>query len=428
MKKSLLFILAFILLSFSTTFSQNYKLSHNDSLSGFNENMLIQDAPSKGITPEEMSVYLAVNRREFIKQKYNLKTAVVKEIDYSELAKTSVAACVNEDFEEGSLTSPVPGTIVVTTTNQINGWSAWGANNSGGGTNGNCTNTYVYGNPTVVQLIAPGAMGLTDAIIGSGYRIYSVFGNTTTTYPNAALQDPFNHYGDWIAKINNQVNGASVNKLIKTINVTPSNVYFNFAAMVVMEGSHFCCDGGAVSIVFKDCLGNFLATAQQYSIAAATGSTSCATSSSITILTSTINAQWKYSKWANSSIDLTPWLGQCVVAEFTAFDCTYTGHAGYAYIDAQCAPVVVNGINTPANHAYYKVYPNPTQSDFNIEISKEIYNGEIEVRNVLGQIVLKQNVIQGKNSIKTENLAKGIYNYAVLQDKVVVSVGKVVVE
>lgn len=423
MKKSLLFIPAFVLLSFSEAFSQNYKLSHNDSLIGFNENLLIQDAPSKGITPEELSVYLAVNRREFIKQKYNLKTAVVKEIDYSELAKTSVAACVNEDFEEGSLTSPVPGTIVVTTTNQINGWTAWGATNSSGGANGNCTMTYAYANPSAIQLIAPGTFGLTDAIIGSGYRIHSVFGNTLNSV--ATAQNGFNCYGDWFAKINNQTPGSSVNRLTKTINVTPSNVYFNFAALVVMEGSHFCCDGGAVSIVFKDCLGNFLATAQQYSIA---GTATCATSGSITILTSTVNPSWRYSTWSNSSIDLTPWLGQCVRAEFTAFDCTYTGHAGYAYIDAQCAPVVVNGISTPANHAYYKVYPNPSHGDFNIDISKEIYNGEIEVRNVLGQLVHKQNVIQGKNSIKTENLAKGIYNYTVLQDKVVVSVGKVVVE
>ena len=121
-------------------------------------------------------------------------------------------------------------------------------------------------------------------------------------------------------------------------------------------------------------------------------------------------------------------MGQCVVAEFTAFDCTYVGHAGYAYIDAQCAPVVVNGINSPSNYVYYKVYPNPSQGDFNIEINKEINDGEIEVRNVLGQIILKQNVIQGKNSIKTENLTKGIYNYTVLQNKEVVSVGKIVIE
>ncbi len=428
MKKSLLFISAFIFLSFSSLLSQDYKLSLNDSLLGFDEPSLINAAPYKGITQEEMSVYIAANRREFIKQKYNLKTAAVREIDYSALAKMSVAACVNEDFEEASLTSPVPGTIVISTTNAINGWSAWGAVNSSGGTNGNCINTYSYSNPTVIQLIAPGAAGLTDAIIGSGYKIFSVFGDTTIKYPNAALFDPFNHYGNWFAKINNQVNGASVNKLVKTINVTPSNVYFNFAAMVVMEGSHGCCDGGAVSIVFKDCLGNMLATAQQYSIAAATGTTGCATSGSITILTSTINPQWKYSKWANSSIDLTPWMGQCVVAEFTAFDCTYTGHAGYAYIDAQCAPIVVNGINTPANYAYYKVYPNPASGYFHIDIGKEISDGEIELRNVLGQVVLKQDVIQGKNSIKTEHLAKGIYNYAVLQDKAVVSVGKIVVE
>jgi len=425
MKKSLLFASAIVLLNFTSAFSQDYKLSLNDSLTGFDETSVKAEAPYRGVTLEEMSFYLAAQRRDFIKQKYHLKSANEPAFDYSLLAKTAAAACVNEDFEEGSLTSAVPGTIVVTSTNQINGWTAWGSNNSGAGINGNCTNTYSYSNPTVVQLIAPGAAGLTDAIIGSGYRIYSVFGDTTIKYPNAALQDAFNHYGDWFAKINNQIAGASVNRLTKTINVTPSNVYFNFAVLLVMEGSHGCCDGGAVSIVFKDCLGNMLATAQQYSIAQGTA---CATSSSISILTSTVNPSWKYSPWSNSSIDLTPWMGQCVVAEFTAFDCIYTGHAGYAYVDAQCAPVVVNGINTPANYAYYKIYPNPSAGYFNLDISKGISECENVVRNVLRQIVLKQNVIQGENSIKTEDLAKGIYNYSVMQNKVVVSVGKVVVE
>ena len=120
--------------------------------------------------------------------------------------------------------------------------------------------------------------------------------------------------------------------------------------------------------------------------------------------------------------------GQCVTAEFTAFDCTYTGHAGYAYIDAQCAPTVVNGINTIVNHSFYKVYPNPSGGMFSIDISKDISNGEIVVTNILAQTVHKQSVKQGSNSIKTENLAKGIYNYSVLSNKEVVSVGKIVIE
>ena len=57
-----------------------------------------------------------------------------------------------------------------------------------------------------------------------------------------------------------------------------------------------------------------------------------------------------------------------------------------------------------------------------------IKNAEIEIRNVLGQVVYKQIVKQGSNSIKTENLAKGIYNYSVTDNKIIVSVGKIVIE
>jgi hypothetical protein len=418
MKKLLLLLPA--VFCFNTGSAQHLSLQINDSLKGFDQAPVIQEALTNDVGPEEMSLHLAACRRNYINQKYNLASFPVLE-NYS--TKTNLAACVNEDFEEGSLSSPVPGTINVNSVNMVNGWTANGAFNSSGGTNGNCINTYSYSLPNAIQLIAPGSAGYIDPLIGSSYPIHSVFGNSLN--PTATTLNGFNCYGDWFAKINNQTAGSSVNRLKKTINVTPSNVYFNFAVMVLVEGSHGCCDGGAVSITFKDCLGNLLATAQHYSLSAQTG---CATSNSVTILTSPVNPTWRYSKWSNSSIDLTPWLGQCVTAEFVAFDCTYSGHAGYAYIDAQCAPMVVNGINTPSNYMYYKVYPNPTAGHFNIEINKEISEGEIEMRNVLGQSVLKQAIYQGKNQIKTEDLAKGIYNYSVYSNKTVVSVGKVVIE
>lgn len=424
--KKLLFFAPILFIS-ATSLAQNFSIQQNDSLKGFDEKTLITEAVNNGVDKEELSTYLALSRRNFIKSKYNLKTPI---IDYASIAKTSAAACINEDFEEGSLTSAVPGTIAITASNTINGWTAGGGSNSGGSTI-NCTFSNALGAPTAIQLIAPGPSGLIDGIIGAGYPIHSVFGNSLNTM--ATTLNGFNCYGDWFAKINNQIPGSSVNRLTKTINVTPSNVYFNFAVMAVFEGGHCCCDGGAVSIIFKDCLGNLLATAQQYSIAApaAAGcvpSGTCATSNSLTVFTSTLNANWKYSKWSNSSIDLSLWMGQCIITEFTTFDCAYAGHAGYAYIDAQCAPVVVNGLNTPSNYVYYKVYPNPTAGNFNIQVSKEIDNGEIELRNVLGQVVLRQPVKQGTNQIKNENLAKGIYNYSVLSNKEVISIGKVVLE
>jgi hypothetical protein len=436
MKKQVLFLTALTFLSFSQTFSQNNRqLSYNDSLTGFDEKSLLDAAPFRGITAEEIPFYLAVHKREYIKQKYNIKT-IIKEADYSSEAKNAAAYCVNEDFEEASLTNPVPpATINITTSNAINGWTVTGGNNSTWGATGNCTNTSVMtATPNTVQLISPGPAGHTDAIIGPAYKIYSVFGPTTTTYPGAASMDPFNHYGDWFVKLNNQVAGSSVNQLRKTFVVTPSNVIFNFAYMALMMNGHCCCDNGAISIVFKDCLGNMLASASQFSITAGAGTGcfpmgTCSSPSTIAILAAPAsNPGWFYSKWTNSSIDLTAWMGQCITVQVTTFDCPYSGHAGYAYFDAQCAPTIINGINSLGHHASYKVYPNPTTGSFNIDIEEKIDNGEMELHNVLGQVILKQNVDQGNNIIKTENLAKGIYNYSILQNKEIMNVGKVVIE
>lgn len=434
MIKSLLTFSALLVLSYECAFSQENKLSLKDSLIGFDEKSLMDAAPYRGITAEEMPIYLSVHQREFIKQKYNIKAAEAPKVDYSEAAKNAAAACVNEDFEEGSLTNPTsPSTIVVTTSTAINGWTLGAGSNSSWGASGNCTNTgIITGTPNAVMLINPGAGGHIDPIIGAGYPIYSVFGNTTTSYPAATSANGFQCYGDWFIKLNNSVAGSSVHQLRKNFVVTPSNVIFNFAYIAVAMGGHCCCDNGAVTILFKDCLGNMLATASQYSVTSPAGinctpTGNCSSPSTITSVPAATGG-WYYNKWANSSIDLSLWMGQCITVQVTAVDCPYSGHAGYAYFDAQCAPVIVNGINTLENKTNFKIYPNPTSGNFNIDIAKDIINGEIDLRNILGQTVHQQTIKQGNNSIKTENLAKGIYNYSVFSNKEVVSVGKIVVE
>jgi len=428
MKKHLQFIAALFILSVPSAFSQNKHINPGDSLFGFNEQQARDIAPLKGITTEEMDVYMAISKREFIISKYNLVSKPNPEIyDYS--TKTASAVCVNEDFEEGSLTSPVPGTINVTTAGGINGWNASSGTNSG--SNGSCQLTgCCAGAPNAVQVIAPGPAGAIDPIIGATYPIHSVFGNGLNTAATAL--NGFNCYGDWFAKINNQTGGAGLNRLTKQINVTAANVIFNFAYIAVVQGAHCCCDNGGVSIKFRDCLGNLLASASQFSISPSAGvgctpTGVCSSPSTITVV-SAPTAGWFYNKWVNSSIDLSLWMGSCIRVEVTGIDCPYSGHGGYAYFDAQCAATVVNSIHSLGNKANFNLYPNPTSGNFNVDISSALNNGEIELRNVLGQIVYKQQVKQGNNQINTQNLAKGIYTYSVLQDKELVNTGKLVIE
>jgi len=416
------------LLEESNTFTLS-KVKHNDSLSGFNEQQARDLAPLKGITAEEMDVYMAISRREFIKSKYNLISKPVFQEVNMVSAKTSSAVCGNEDFEEGSLTSPVPGTINVTTITGINGWEATSGTNNG--STGSCQlSTCCSSLPNALQLIAPGAAGYIDPVIGASYPIHSVFGNNLN---NAATTlNGFNCYGDWFVRVNNQTGGAGLTRLTKTITVTPSNVIFNFAYIAVVQGAHCCCDNGGVSIKFRDCLGNLLASASQFSISppAGTGCTPmgiCASPSTITTL-SAPTAGWYYNKWANSSIDLSLWMGSCIRVEVTGIDCPYSGHAGYAYFDAQCASTVVNSISSLSNEANFNLYPNPNNGIFNLDIAKPIQNGEIEIRNILGQVVLREEIKQGNNKINSQNLLKGIYTYAVLQNKEVIHIGKVIIE
>lgn len=428
MKKHLQIIAALFVLSGLQVFAQNQQINPKDSLFGFNEQQARDIAPLKGITTDEMDMYMAISRREFIKSKYNIVSGTNPEI-YAYSVKTASAVCVNEDFEEGSLTSPVPGTINITTANGINGWNASSGTNSG--SNGSCLLTgCCTGAPNAIQLIAPGPAGAVDPIIGASYPIHSVFGNTLNTAATAL--NGFNCYGDWFAKINNQTGGAGLNRLTKQINVTPANVIFNFAYIAVVQGAHCCCDNGGVSIKFRDCLGNLLASASQFSISPSAGAGCtptgvCSSPSTITVVNAA-TAGWYYNKWVNSSIDLSLWMGSCIRVEVTGIDCPYSGHGGYAYFDAQCASTVVNNINSLSNKANFNLYPNPNSGLFNVDISPSIVNGEIELRNVLGQIVYKQSVKQGNNQILTHNLAKGIYTYSVLQNKELVNTGKLVIE
>lgn len=121
-------------------------------------------------------------------------------------------------------------------------------------------------------------------------------------------------------------------------------------------------------------------------------------------------------------------MGSCIRVEVTGIDSPYSGYAGYAYFDAQCTSAVVNTISSLTNEANFNLYPNPNNGIFNLDIVQPILNGEIEIRNILGQVVLREEIKQGNNKINSQNLLKGIYTYAVLQNKEVIHIGKVILE
>ncbi|MBN8693147.1 MAG: T9SS type A sorting domain-containing protein [Bacteroidetes bacterium] len=452
MKKNLHFIAALFMVSSITSIAQNKqpllnnsvslleesntltlsKVKHNDSLSGFNEQQARDLAPLKGITAEEMDVYMAISRRDFIKSKYNLVSKPIKNDSYSNVTKLATASCVNEDFEEQGLVTSVPAVVNVTTTTDVNGWTVTSGVNTA--SNGSCVLGGCCTSSTglVVAEIGIGSSGYVDAVIGASYPIFSVFGNNAN---NGSLisGNPTNMRGDWIVRVNNQTAGAGISRITKSFIVSPANAKFKFASIAVAQGAHCCCDNVGIAINFKDCLGNMLATSGQFSVSPSAGpgctpTGPCTTGAPLTFTNAAI-AGWVYNKWRVDSVDLSFWIGSCISIEVTGIDCPYSGHAGYAYFDAQCSPIAVSsGVSTLHQSEMFNLYPNPNNGSFNLDIAKPIQNGEIEIRNILGQVVMREEIKQGSNKINSQNLLKGIYTYAVLQNKEVIHIGKVIIE
>lgn len=344
---------------------------NSDSLKGFDENAAKQGAFDVGAYGDEYKVFMYHAKREYINQKYNI--IIVQPAEYRSPVNPNntylkgnpvnpnitVAACTNEDFEEAGLTTPIPGTFPVGTTSAVNGWTCTGGSNSGS-TNTNCLYSTTLGAPNAIQVISPGTAGLTDAIIGTSYKIYSVFGTSTTNVVPAAPYDSFNHYGDWFIKLNNQSPSSSVNRIEKIISVTSANALFQYAFISVLEGAHCCCDNGSMVLKVFPMTGcstvGSATSCPQFTASAPAGvgcspSGTCASpGNTTTYLTSTVNTSWKYNKWKLGTLDLTSFIGQCVKIQVTAFDCAYGGHAGYTYFDSQCQAMdlVGNGTSFPA--------------------------------------------------------------------------------
>ncbi len=105
---------------------------------------------------------------------------------------------------------------------------------------------------------------------------------------------------------------------------------------------------------------------------------------------------------------------------------TLTGTEDIFVAKFNCQPNV--GIKTVSQNLPSKLFPNPNNGFFKLQIDFEISNGEIVLFNSLGQKVHSQTVMQGSNTINTTCLAKGLYNYILIQDKEKVNNGKLVIE
>ncbi|MCC6371460.1 MAG: T9SS type A sorting domain-containing protein, partial [Bacteroidia bacterium] len=348
MKKSkfiLLFLLTFTLNKAQQT--KNIQAFYNyafcqDSLKGFDEAAATKSAISEQFLAEELQVRMYQVKREYINAKYHLisQAHIATNTLATALSKTVSAPCLNSDFEASTAG-------ILNYSNQISGWTVGRGMHNSGSVFGNSCDLVGYNNSPPAEsalIVAPN--GYVDQNIGSIYPIYSVFGSSAGD-PNGEVANPQiaqGLFGDNIIRINSDQLGFyaySIEKLSKSILVTNNNYFFQYAFITVFASGHSCCDAGAFQVRVYNTTTNNLISCSGFS-ASALSSACSNTNTGILFLNSqtgtpaTISSSIIFNKWQINSIDLSQYIGQTILIEFIASDCTGGGHFGYTYIDAKC--------------------------------------------------------------------------------------------
>lgn len=341
--KNLIRVLFFVIylgftLSVKAQFSKS--VSQDDSLAGFDLNSIYQQAVFRGITAEEMPYYVNACKRGFINEKYKINRDHFSSQFYNGLSKIATAYCLNEDFENSVPTATAfPKIDTIKTSGGIAGWTALSGINSA--TVGSCllASSCCTSNPNALVVIGHDSTGYIDPGIGSAYPIYSVFGDSIN---KGTGYNAFTCRGKYFIKLNNNIPNGGINQVVKTFTVTPSNSLFTFAALVVAQGGHCCCDGNGISVKLRDCSGNLLPTPQfsmvpsQQSSSVCPGYIPCTSMTGSVTFNPAVASGWVRTKWNVAAVNLTPYIGTCITIEANTFDCPYYGHAGYGYFDSQC--------------------------------------------------------------------------------------------
>ncbi|GIV27661.1 MAG: hypothetical protein KatS3mg027_1475 [Bacteroidia bacterium] len=285
-----------------------------DSLKGFDEARISKEIESETKDPLEQKFFnVFKEKRIYINHKYNLHHELEDlgyDVSYlnNKFDNNSVlsVACNNEDFETGDFT----------------GWIV---------------------NTGVVSDACSGA-----GCCGSGFGLATVMTTPfSDPYVGAIPASPFG--GTRVAKLNDVAVGARAVRIRKNINVTPNNALFQFAYIAVLNvpsNSHPCCAVPKIKIRIIDPSGNILGC-PQVEISVPQGGCPPLPAGWVNAGSVVYNPTWQI-----GSIDLTSFLGQNISIIVDVYDCTWTGHFGYAYFDAICKPITidVNGIQFPAGN------------------------------------------------------------------------------
>lgn len=295
-----------------------------DSLKGFPLMEHLNYARNNGVKEDEVQLYIANLKREFIKRKYNLSYYNTNTSQQNSASKqiggtTTINAngCSGEDFEN------FPVGQLPHMPNQVNNWNFY--NMSSNATGNNCIKgTWFNGSVNKVHIRQ------TPYNLNLG----SLFGGTLGPSPLGG-GSKIAQLNDFSTPLGNRIRAEYV------LNVTPTNTIFQYAyAFAIGDGGHACCDNPNFMVQVSDCFGNVLNCAQQINVINGSACSSTVTGVSCnTCVPNLGNIVWK--NWQINYIDFTPYIGQCVSIDFIVSDCIFNAHPAVVFLDCLCggAPI-----------------------------------------------------------------------------------------
>ena len=269
-----------------------------DSLKGFNHEAAWQQAKLSGAAEWEQKVQVSNFKRNFINAKFDLIPPTL----FGGGNPTVQSPCTNVDFETGN----------------ANGWTITEGLNSNSLTQaGCCANA-----STRFSVVNAG----NDPTIPALQRVPAGTGNFTLKMGDGST-----------------TTGHAV-KARQTFSVTAANSVFIYRFAVVLEdpisNAHACAEQAYFNIAFLDASSNPIPCGDYSIVNNSSGCSGGGDPSFVAYNAGALTYQWK--NWTTRAFDLTSYIGQNVTIEFISSDCTLTGHAGWAYIDASCAPFTLN--------------------------------------------------------------------------------------
>lgn len=149
--------------------------------------------------------------------------------------------------------------------------------------------------------------------------------------PNSCGQIPVVAPGStFSARLGNDLSGYGAERLRYNFTITPANTLIIYKYAVVLEdGGHSAADQPRFVAKLTDQNGQTIPCTNYYVAAGAgSGFQNC--------------GGVQYKPWITIGVDVSAYVGQTVTLDFATGDCGQGAHFGYAYVDAGCAPFIID--------------------------------------------------------------------------------------